>query len=105
MHTEEKAREKWCPFARMIVCTNDDKHAVLNASSFNRAIPEGEDGELLSLRGARCIASDCMAWRGAWRKIVKDRYFGDEEEILPQPIPPHKDWERVGYCGLAGNQP
>lgn len=63
MLTEEKAREKWCPNSRMVVVTNDDQHQVLNKTSFNRAIPKGEESEKSLLpRGCLCMASDCVMW-------------------------------------------
>jgi hypothetical protein len=71
--TEEEARTKWCPFAR--VCT--DTHA----GSFNRYTQgEAEGGP------SNCIASACMAWR----TYVTER----ADDGTPT--------AREGYCGLAG---
>lgn len=48
--TEEQAKKKWCPFARV------------GASGFNRIHDEYRDGPILSV-DARCVASACMMWR------------------------------------------
>lgn len=56
--SEAEARTKWCPFARVPYSTG---------TSFNCAA--GPDPEAQNVTGwplnARCIASDCMAWRPA----------------------------------------
>ena len=92
MTTEEQARQKWCPFVRTAWAMNaaDDTAALCTANRGNT------DNDCL------CIASDCMAWRGAWRKKVTDRSCWDKEELASKPTAPGKDWERIGYCGLAG---
>jgi hypothetical protein len=48
--TEEEARNKWCPFAR--VHTPDRTGSTAANRDF--------DG---LRRGSQCIASDCMMWR------------------------------------------
>lgn len=93
-----------------------------------------EDGEPTANRGfgggmlnARCLGSDCMAWR--WMKMPQARFvkagvgINDEPE-RPAHITPEWDWvpaeeddgavggwlepesqsadRRVGFCGLAG---
>lgn len=63
MLTEDQARTKWCPHVRELM---DD------AASANRDYKGG-----LGNIAARCIASECMAWR---RENKPGR----------------------GYCGLAG---
>ena len=47
--TEEEAREKWCPFAREY----DIERGIAGLAGVNRPTEIG----------ARCIASQCMAWR------------------------------------------
>ena len=100
MHTEEQAREKWCPFAK-----------------FNTGIaPERiHDG------GFRCIASDCMAWRWVPLKVTPEyldavrtvaeetgekppfakaaRTVADGPGKLGLPSKPFR-----GFCGLAGKE-
>lgn len=51
MHTEEQAREKWCPHVRISASDGpcEGNHAANIGADLN---PLG-----------RCIASDCMAWR------------------------------------------
>lgn len=79
MHTEEQAREKWCPFARAIVLGTGD------FGDFQLAINRTDRGG--ASLAALCIASDCMAWR--WKKSKQDN-LGTWMD------PTH------GYCGLAG---
>lgn len=109
MHTEESAREKWCPFARVMARLTTEyveergsgrspleKTTVI--TSTNRLTFQNGDAD----PGCHCVVSDCMAWRGMWRKKVADRTYWDKEELASKPTAPGKDWERVGYCGLAG---
>lgn len=71
--TEEEARQKWCPFARV------------SASNFpepgNHASNRDAGGSVPS-NGSNCLASECMAWR------IK-RLVGRDEQV-------------AGYCGLVG---
>lgn len=79
MMTEQEAKERWCPFAR-----------VLNQKYFpahNRIV--SSMGSEMNPRTSRCIGSACMAWR--W--VRTDRSTADRIDI---------DLTR-GYCGLAGN--
>lgn len=102
MMTEDEARQKWCPFARV-------------GDGNNRSVSPGvlDPGSAIA-----CIASDCMAWR--WRAPKT------EKRILPTGKQPEPDamtkgwrtptttifsgdvvWVRtlpptLGYCGLAG---
>jgi len=66
--TEEQAKSKWCPMARV--------HSKTNTSSYNK-YPDS-DTELPSVPvpdQARCIASDCMMWR--WHPDYRqDGYCG-----------------------------
>lgn len=52
-----EALTRWCPFARVYMDTRgmDDTVATTAANRFNTAAPPP---------GARCIASQCMAWCG-----------------------------------------
>ena len=76
MLTEEQAKEKFCPVARVIK-TNGAAELVAG----NR---DSEDQPL-----GNCIASECMAWRIA-EMATHDVDTG--KEIHPE----------RGYCGLAG---
>lgn len=73
MMTEEEAKAKWCPFARL----------VLTSEGF----PSGNRFQENSFVGeTRCIGSACMAWR--------------KYTAVVQPMgTPKADY---GYCGLAG---
>ena len=82
--TEKEANTKRCLMLELI----QSVHAS--------AAPGGSDSPV------GCIGSGCMWWRGAWRKKVTDRSCWDKEELASKPTAPGKDWERIGYCGLAG---
>lgn len=56
MITEDEARKKWCPFARVAV--GSGRSIVYHGA--NRMWPDTAD----HLEWSRCIASDCMAWDG-----------------------------------------
>jgi hypothetical protein len=70
--TGAEARKCWCPFARYLMGGDGEGLASVNRQSDFDAPPM-----------ARCIASDCMAWR--WAK-------GDAASSGGQ-----------GFCGLAGH--
>lgn len=82
MMTEEQARSKWCPMNR---ASAGDGESNID----NRPVEhvKGDDGgwRLTGLfhQSARCIASDCMAWR----------WSADAREI---------EGRALGACGLAG---
>lgn len=81
MLTEAEAKERWCPFARVVVRPTQEisgRQVVFqDCVSINRF--EEADPGLPS--GAKCIGSQCMAWRWA----AEGGYGG-----------------RPGFCGLAG---
>lgn len=97
--TEEEARKKWCPMARVCATTKDTPesraHVGYNrvyVSSYGTA--ELDDPSALSPEIAKCIGSACMMWR-----------FETTEELVEGQT--SSEWKRVptnrGYCGLAGD--
>ena len=84
-HTENEAKTKWCPFARI---TNH--HGTV---SFNRFLKR--NGEVVQ-DDATCIGSACMAWEWA-EEEYHDALERFEERVEPAEAPRPK-----GYCGLAG---
>ena len=77
--TEDKAKTKWCPFARVV--------RIDSRTLFVRSLNSTQDVQsiagLLDKINDRCVGSKCMAWR--WTDVLS----------MPQ-----KD--RRGCCGLAG---
>jgi len=79
--TEEEARKKWCPMARVFSGTNQWVCAC------NRNMLDRDS------KKANCIASDCMMWR--WH---------------PKFVPPGKTVnlddikQTLGYCGKGGRE-
>jgi hypothetical protein len=115
--TEEEAKTKWCPFARVIALTeNGREHHAGNR------VREHNDGGIsfrddFNPRSARCIGSACMAWR--WlHKECRVEYSGNAEKSMLQAavstnrimrkergkMPGYDDLvlDGIGYCGLAG---
>jgi hypothetical protein len=83
--TEEEAKNKWCPEARVGV------YAGNGGVSVNRN-PETEDE-------IRCIGSACMMWR--WLRSVDEESL--QKDILLELYTKDADAMRVlGYCGKAG---
>lgn len=84
--TEEEAKTKWCPFARVHVpagMINRVSRALKRIAAKMRA--EGHDlrdAEFIEEQEAdtRCLGSECMAWRA-----------------------PNEASRTGGYCGLAGS--
>ena len=70
MHTEEQAREKWCPFVRF-----DDTACNRHGVQAHRIIETGEQiagHDDNNPAYARCIASECMAWRWGESRCIKN---------------------------------
>lgn len=72
--TEDEAKTKWCPFARV----------SYGKYSCNRSDHDSPVG--------KCIGSKCMAWREYKHSIPSFDEFGKNMEPL----------KYEGYCGLAG---
>jgi len=106
MHTEGRARSKWCPFARVPYWDEGEPPAV----AINRFGDGGIDDVGNSALRFRCIASDCMSWR--WDTKLNDDIFKDAREVYrdtedPEPWRDSPEWQdaknrRHGYCGLSG---
>lgn len=87
--TEEEAKKRWCPFARVTIGgklpTSMNRLQTIGKDSDGDTVTEG------ALRlpiGARCIASECMAWRHhgpGWRTSETAGNYAVE----------------LGFCGLA----
>lgn len=104
MLTEDEAKKKWCPHVRL-----GDEQGV--SASINRAWGRGCPD------AARCIASECMAWRWgpmaelheidhAYGIPIHDHPLADERYLGEKPTKPTRFVERPkGYCGLAGPTP
>lgn len=87
MITEAEAQAKWCPFARTIY--TDGAYAV-GGCAVNRGASENIKG------WSRCVASQCMAWRGVETvefKARADNHFRKTGERMVSD---------TGFCGLAG---
>lgn len=117
--TEHEAKQRWCPFANV-------GFGGRLPGSLNRLQITGQDsggqtvtaGELKIPVGAKCIASQCMAWR--WMEAERnthpwlvtrpgkapERYAwnptGTEgyADATVEPAPPPENC--AGRCGLAG---
>lgn len=83
--TEDEARQKWCPFARVVPSDASGKVWDGAPAGWNRK------GLLANPQPARCLASECTAWR--WR---------DKAGLSPSGEPNYYPGEWKGFCGLAG---
>lgn len=112
--TEDEAKTKWCPFARMLshIYSQDGAGRTFEGGySYNRSPDHGE-GYLPT--GAKCIGSACMAWR--WNDMTYDRplelWSKSKGQRVNSAYSDDADWRPVGgdsepptpqgYCGLAG---
>jgi len=90
--TEDEARKKWCPFAR--VPDGGGVTGAVTATNRHAGRKTGGDGKPRILRGnAMCIGSECMAWRKA--EIIR-RVDGGGYALSTYTT------RTVGFCGLAG---
>lgn len=86
--TEEEARKKWCPHARVVdpfilndyeLADPDEPPPLRVTPGYNRYHCDGDTADETVTDGSvRCVGSLCMAWR----------WWMEEKEH--------------GYCGLAG---
>lgn len=99
--TEDEAKQRWCPFARVVVAVGRWVNAQKPLASGNRlsasVVPDGASREDMTNPGAsRCIASACMAWR--WSSDFNEIVARHPEAKTPAEIKSYAD----GFCGLAG---
>lgn len=101
--TEEQAKTKWCPFARVPF-----GNRTVNG---NRGF-DGHPDESKAL----CIGSACMAWRELHPRQTREDHSGASIDMasiasktnrIVRREGPHGSYGRlvldaVGYCGLAG---
>lgn len=92
MITEDEARKKWCPFARLNSGANRSLHGIYKVAD-----------------GTNCIASDCMAWE--WFDGVSDdgtACHHTPTAMLPRVVENKEGFplsERRGDCGLKRGRP
>lgn len=106
--TEDQARTKWCPHARVVEVDDDQLHGP-----FNRYHPNA-DANFSGV--AKCIASGCMAWRIGAHKGQEFTVSAEHADALIHhgcetvarnagPFETDVTVRRVvdlGFCGLAG---
>jgi len=109
MITEEEARKKWCPFARVISVKRGAVGAPLEdqgVPAHNRRQVEGVLPANSIPDGGYCIASECMAWEWGVEMrspeitgnvVTKDDGHGIQLLSEPNKIPVELD---KGDCGL-----
>lgn len=84
--SEEQARQRWCPHARVIGIAKDGGNLGRIVTGYNRDHPDGNI--------PACIASHCMAWRWYEPKTLRDIDLVTSDVVASAP--------RTGYCGLSG---
>ena len=78
--TEEEAKKKWCPEARLIMASSNTEAPINAAAGYNQSsLHEGN----AMLKSAACLGANCMMWQWATEPL-KER-----NEL------------RLGFCGLA----
>jgi hypothetical protein len=102
--TEDEAKGKWCPFARVA----ESGKAV---AGFNR-VQQSSGYEVRSPMASYCIGTGCMAWR--WSESEDGplkRATSADTAIAVLGTPEHRGANRAsllatrqGFCGLAGSQ-
>lgn len=107
MMTEEEAKTKWCPFARVSMRDAEGR----TTRPRNRVVELNKQGAVAhefssNLVGARCIASACMAWRFG-EQLCRHKERGTLHALcaMDPGMSDHASYELEplkGYCGLAG---
>lgn len=99
LFTEDEARQRWCPFARVafIGGVGANRVSSLQQKAAERQAEQGDDRDLKYFaeqrRDTNCMASGCMAWRlyQVWLPSV-------HEQGTTGAAPESRTY---GYCGLA----
>jgi len=78
--TEEEAKTKWCPYARLGSSTS-------GLGGFNRFISPAREADF---DGTRCVGSACMAFRWDFKTAARKSDF-----------PGSASTSDGGFCGLA----
>ena len=86
--TEEEAKTKWCPLARIAAIGS------AGSVSANRV----SDGKNIDTSRSLCIASECMAWCWDNRKVGHDPEYAG----IAAAIKFTKDNPLRGHCGAFG---
>lgn len=96
--TEEDAKSKWCPFARVaspavITPSGSTSEQWIGVAGANRGalserVTVHTDGDASNPTSARCIGSACMAWR----RQLSPRFVAAEGGAAVV----------EGYCGIVG---
>lgn len=81
LNTEEEAKLKWCPHARVLGQLTTLEGENIETGPQNRGSIMGD-----KLPVCLCIATDCMAWRWSLSRPRPDASLGSVPE---------------GFCGLA----
>jgi hypothetical protein len=88
MYTEEEAKTKWCPFARLMLTVNEGDRPILGVGGVNRYGKDGVDQAL-----GTCIGSQCMAWRWEVPESEFEKMMATRKSVMPA--------SRRGSCGLV----
>ncbi|MFC5359540.1 hypothetical protein [Azospirillum himalayense] len=97
--TEEEARKKWCPLARVSLQDGTSAIAQMTGSapilfSGNRAVQICDSGTKRdTVIGSHCIGAVCMAWRWSVEHCTPPGSNG-----IGEPVEAHA----VGFCGHFG---
>lgn len=84
--TEEEAKTKWCPFARVAV----GFHGLFAVGNrFSDSMGGTPEVKTAALERARCLGSECMAWTVYERATYS---LGEGAKFEPT---------GRGYCGMA----
>ena len=83
--TEEEAKTKWCPHARLGSSTS-------GLGGFNRFVSPAREADF---EGTRCLGSACMAFRNS---PVFLPWVNEKGETIEREGRSYTDF----YCGLAG---
>lgn len=123
MLTEEQAKERWCPHAR-VPCYEAAPTETEGPAAANRAPIASSNANMIQHermeKATRCIGSACMAWRFVRMAIPRllspqltqadtdamlatDRRTMTVVEFRPgEDLPATEVRPLLGYCGLAG---
>jgi hypothetical protein len=108
--TEDEAKTKWCPFARVASPSAITPKGSLveqwigvagaNRGALSDRVVVHTDGDASNPASARCIGSACMAWR----KVPGASKFKDARtgQLSDRDLTGHGTWVYEGFCGLAG---
>jgi hypothetical protein len=97
MMTEEEAKTKWCPNARIAMIAHGESVSCASNRDISLLVAPNSFDPATDV--TKCLASGCMAWRWIDNELGYDPEYRRRNPSCVERLPLEN---RRGFCGLAG---